>query len=77
MKPYKCREIPSEFYCLPESFIKKVQKCLNRERLENGIKILEIFWENRLEFVEKRKLINILRIISTVQIKLGKQPAKT
>ena len=52
MITYKSREIPGEFYYIVE--MKKLKKELRQRRtIENGMKILEIVGENRMEFVEK------------------------
>ena len=60
MIPYKSREIPPEFYYLVEKFIKKARKQLRQRRtIENGMKVFEIFGENRVKFVEKWKLVKI------------------
>ena len=40
------------------------------------MKIVEIFGENRLEFIEKCKIIEIWWMISIAQVKLSKMPAK-
>ena len=56
---YKSREIFGEFYDLVEKFIKKLKNSLNRGLLKMAWKILKIFGENWLEFVEKCKIINI------------------
>ena len=53
MIPYKSRQIPGEFYYLFKKFIKKEMRQLRQRTIENGMKTLEIFAENRLEFVEK------------------------
>ena len=39
--------------------------------IENGMKILEIFGENRLKFVSKCKIIKSCRMISIGQVKLS------
>ena len=72
MKPYKSREIPNELYDLVKKFIKKLKKWLwSRRIFENRMKILEICRENRLEFGEIWKLVNIWRIISIGEVKLS------
>ena len=40
------------------------------------MKIVEIFGENRLEFIEKSKIIEISLMISISQVKLSNQAAK-
>ena len=52
---YKSREISDEFYCLVEKFIKK----LKMAQIQDYWKWVEKFGENRLEFGEKCKIINI------------------
>ena len=57
---YISREISDEIYYRVEKYIKKAQKWLRLKRnIGNGMKILENFGENRLEFVENFKIINI------------------
>ena len=60
MIPFRAREILGEFYYLIEKSMKKPKKKLRqRMTIESRMKILEIFGENRLEFVEKCILIKI------------------
>ena len=51
---YKSREVHDKFYYQVEEFIKKAKKWFRyRRTIGNGMKILEIFGENRKKFVEK------------------------
>ena len=51
---YKSREISDEFDYLLEKIFQKPQKWLTSRRLiGNGVKFLENFGENRLEFEEE------------------------
>ena len=52
MVPYKSRENLGEFYYLVEKFIKKAPEIAQIENdIGNWVKILEIFGQNRMEFV--------------------------
>ena len=56
--PYKSREILSECSYLLEKLIKKYPKRLDSEgQLKTAFFIVEICGQNRLEFVEKWKII--------------------
>ena len=78
MIPYKSREILGEFYYLVEKFIKESSKnSLERKTFENCTKILEIFGENRRNFVEHCELIVIWGMISIGKVKISNMPAKS
>ena len=76
MKPFKSREISGEFSNLVEKFIKKGQKQLRQRTMKIGMKILDIFGENRVKFVGKCMIIKICGIISIGQLKLSEIPEK-